>query len=86
MSNFGFRSFANVLAYIAVILVGAALLVQALLGDGMVAYVFKTIADVLAYVMLAISSFSYAKSRRSVVYIIIWIVAVALIAVSYIIH
>lgn len=86
MSNFGFRSFANVIAYIAVILVGAALLVQALLGDGMVAYVFKTIADVLAYVMLAISSFSYAKSRRSVVYIIIWIVAVALIAVSYIIH
>ena len=85
MSNYGFRSFANVLAYIAVILVGASLLIQALLGGGTVAYILKTVADVIAYVMLAIASFSYATSRRSATYVIIWIVAIVLIAVSYII-
>lgn len=85
MSKFSFRSFANLMAYIAVVLVGAALLIQAVLKGNQVAAAFKMVADVIAYVMLAISSFSYAKSRRNVVFIIIWIVAVVLIVVSYII-
>lgn len=85
MSNFTFRSFANLMAYIAVVLVGTALLIQSVLKGNQIAQAFKMVADAIAYVMLAITSFSYAKSRRNVVFILIWLVAVVLIVVSYII-
>ena len=45
MSNFGFRSFANVIAYIAVILVGVSLLLNSLLSTNQIAWAFKMIAD-----------------------------------------
>ena len=83
--KFTWKGFANLMAYIAVILVGVSLLIQACLKGNQVASVFKMIADIVAYVMLTIASFSYAKSRRSVVFLIIWIIAVVLIVVSYVI-
>ena len=56
-----------------------------LLGANQLASMFKMAADILAYIMLVIASFSYARSRRNVIFVIIWIVAVVLIVVSYII-
>ena len=85
MSNLSYRSFASVLAYISVVLVGSSLLISALLGANQLASMFKMAADILAYIMLVIASFSYARSRRNVIFVIIWIVAVVLIVVSYII-
>ena len=84
MSNLTYRSFASELAYIAVILVGCSLLIQALLKGSQIATVLKMTADILAYTMLVIASFSYARSRRNVIFVIIWIVSVVLIVVSYI--
>lgn len=80
------KSFANILSYIAVVLVGVALLVQALIkGNSEISGIIKMIADIIAYVILVMCSFTYAKSRRSVVFLIIWIIAVILIVVSYIV-
>ena len=71
MSNLSYRSFASVLAYISVVLVGASLLISALLGTNQLASMFKMAADILAYIMLVIASFSYARSRRNVIFVII---------------
>ena len=83
--KFSMKSFASLMAYIAVVLVGLALLIQSIFKGNQVASAFKIVADVIAYVMLSFYSFAYAKSRRSIVYIIIWIVAVVMIVVSYVI-
>ena len=81
----GFKSFANLLSYIAVIFVGVALILQKVLDGGQIAQILKMIAEIFAYVILAISSFAYARSRRSIIFVLVWVVAVVLIIVSYII-
>ena len=86
MSKYTFKSAANVLAYVAIILVGVALIVKSIIGGGQIANILKTTADCIAYFMLAIPSYAYAKSRRSPVFMIVWVIALALIAASYFIH
>ena len=83
--KFNLKSFLSIMAYVAVVAVGVALLLQALLKGEQVAGIIKLVADVIAYLMLVIYSFAYAKSRRSVVFVIVWIIAVVLIVISYII-
>ncbi len=84
--KFNWKSFANILAYVAVVLVGVALLIQALIkGNNEVSGIIKMVADIIAYAILIMCSFTYAKSRRSVVFLIIWVIAVILIVVSYIV-
>ena len=82
MSNLSYRSFASVLAYISVVLVGASLLISALLGANQLASMFKMAADILAYIMLVIASFSYARSRRNVIFVIIPLLLVKLMYIS----
>ena len=83
--NHSLRSVANVLAYLGVILVAASLIVSSLFQGYQFSYILSRIASLISYILLIISSFMYAKSRRSVVYLIVWLVAVVLIVVSYII-
>ena len=82
MSNLSYGSFASVLAYISVVLVGASLLISALLGTNQLASMFKMAADILAYIMLVIASFSYARSRRNVIFVIIPLLLVKLMYIS----
>jgi uncharacterized membrane protein len=84
MSKFTYKSVANVLAYAAVVLVGVSLLLNKLFDGNQIASIFKHVADILAYTMLAISSISYATSRRNAVFVIVWIIAVVMIVVSYV--
>ncbi len=86
MSKYTFKSAANVLAYVAIILVGVALIVKSIIGSGQISNILKTTADCIAYFMLTIPSYAYAKSRRSAVFMIVWVFAIALIALSYFIH
>ncbi len=83
--NHSLRSVANVLAYIGVILVAASLIVSSIFQGYQFSLILSRIASLISYILLIISSFMYAKSRRSVVYLIVWLVAVVLIVVSYII-
>ena len=73
--------FVNFLSFVAIILVGLALILKnTSFGDKL-----SDIASIIAYAMLAIFSFFYARSKRNLVFIILWIAAVVLIVVSYII-
>lgn len=83
MSNYTYKSLANILAYIAIILVGIALVVKSIIGGGQIASILKTTADCIAYFMLALPSYAYARSRRNIAFLIIWVIAITLIVVSY---
>ena len=55
--KFNWKSFANILAYVAVVLVGVALLIQALIkGNNEVSGIIKMVADIIAYAILIMCS------------------------------
>ncbi len=83
MSKYTVKSVANVLAYGAVVLVGLALIIRSVINAGQLANILKHTADAIAYLILAIESFNYAKSRRNSAFLIVWVIAVILISVSY---
>ena len=82
--SYNWRSFINLLAYVATFCIGVALLVGKI-GVGSIASAFSTVAEVLAYLVTAIAAFSFAKSRGHWAYYVIWIVCVVLIVVLMII-
>lgn len=83
-SNWNWRNFINMLAYVATFCIGVALLVGRL-GVGSIAGAFRTVAEILAYVVTAISAFYFACSRRHWAYYLIWVICVVLIVVLMII-
>ncbi len=78
------KGFANFLAFVAVVLVGLALILSQLpfIKETAVGPAISLIAQALAYSLVSYYAFLYARSKRSWVYIVIWIVALVLIAVS----
>ena len=83
-SNWNFRNFLNLIAYVAIFCIGAALLIGKL-GVGSLAGAFRTVAEVLAYIVTAVSAFYFAANRRHWAYYLIWVVCVVLIVVLIII-
>lgn len=79
--KFTLKMVVNFIAFVAVILVGIALILKNTSIGGQL----QLVANVIAYVMLAIFAFFYAKSKRSIIFILLWLAAVVLIVVSYII-
>lgn len=78
MANFNFKKIANFFAYVAIIFVAIALVVGRFWKD---VQVLEEIAAVIAYAITSISAFFYAKSKSSVWFMIIFIIAVVLIFV-----
>ena len=75
----------NFLAYCAVIAVGVALAIAFLLskvggGNGTLTNALQVIANALAYIVTACYSWRWARTRGTA-FIIVWVVAVVLIAV-----
>lgn len=83
-SNWNWRHFLNLLAYVAIFCIGVSLLIGKI-GVGSIASAFRTVAEVLAYSVTAVSAFYYACSRRHWAYYLIWVVCVVLIVVLMII-
>lgn len=79
--KFTLKMVVNFIAFVAVILVGIALILKNTSIGGQLQF----IANVIAYVMLAVFAFFYAKSKRNIVFVLLWLAAVVLIVVSYII-
>lgn len=83
MSKFEFKKLVNMLAYVAVVIVGVTLVLSGLMPK------FSNMLNDFAYYILlfvvAVTSFAYAKSKRNIAYLVVWVVAVALIVVSYVI-
>ena len=80
----------NLLAFVALTLVGIALLLGRVLS-GDISSAFRTIAEVLAYVVVAFYALFWAIERRRstvsfIVHLVIWAVAVTLIVVFMILR
>lgn len=80
----GWRSILNLLAYIAIVCIGIALLIGKI-GGASLAGAFEKVASILAYLVTAVSAFYFAASRRHWAYYVIWIVCVVLIVVLMVI-
>lgn len=83
-SNWNWRHFLNLIAYVAIFCIGVSLLIGKI-GVGSIAGAFRTVAEVLAYSVTAVSAFYYACSRRHWAYYLIWVICVVLIVVMMII-
>ncbi len=79
------KGFVNFLAYLAIMLIAVALIVQYVLNafevSSNVVSAMNTIAQFIAYAITAVFAFYFAKSRRSIGYMIAYVVAVILIVV-----
>ena len=80
----GWRSILNLIAYIAIVCIGVALLIGKI-GGTTLAGSFEKVASILAYLVTAVSAFYFAASRRHWAYYAIWIVCVVLIVVLMVI-
>ena len=80
----GWRSVLNLIAYIAIVCIGVALLIGKI-GGASLAGSFKRVAEILAYTVTAVSAFYFANSRRHWAYYLIWVICVVLIVVIMII-
>ncbi len=78
------RGFLSLLAFISVVCIGLALTIGKI-GGGNLSSSLRLISDILAYFIVAISSFTFAYNRRHWTYFVIWAVCVALIVVFLII-
>ena len=87
MSNrsINWKGFINFLAYCGLVLIGLTLLLNTIFKDGEITRALSLIANVIAYILVSISAFYYAKSKRNMWFLIVWIVAVVLIVVFYIV-
>ena len=78
--------FVNLLAFIAVILIGVSLILSRIHVFGQVAGAFLIIANVIAYSVVAIVSFFYIANKKNIWLWIVWVVSIVLIVISYIIR
>ena len=87
MSNksVNWKGFINFLAYCGIVLIGLVLLLNTIFKPGEFTRALSLIANVIAYIIVAISAFYYAKSKRNFWFLLVWIIAIVLIIVFYIV-
>ena len=83
-NNNGFKSVMNLLAFVAIILIALSLILSKLNFAASINHACTLIANVIAYLMVAISSYYFVRSRRGIAYTITWIVCVVVIVVMMI--
>lgn len=83
--SINWRHLVNFFAYISITLIGLVLILSKVF-TGNIVNALSTIAHVLSYIIVSISAFFYAKSKRNIWFLVVWIVAIVLIVVFYIIR
>lgn len=80
----GFKNIMNFLAYIAVIVIGLALIFSLIFktNQGEIAKALSLVSQILSYLLVAYYSLMYVKTKRNWVHYLIWAIAVGLIVVS----
>ena len=76
------KQFLNFLSYVAVALIALALVCGKLLGwilNPNIVHILTLIAECIAYLIVAIYGFIYAKSKKNKAWIIVYIVCIVLI-------
>lgn len=86
MTDIKTKKFFNMLAFYSIIFLAVSLLLRQIFGNGgnvfaQITQVITQIAQALAYVAASIAAYGYVRAKRSVVYIILYVIAVVLIAV-----
>lgn len=82
-NNVNWRSFVNLCAYIAIVMIGVALILSKIISGSEVVAALNIIANVLSYIIVGIAAYCYAASKRNFWYFAIWLVAIVLIVVFY---
>lgn len=77
------KKFFNLLAFIALIISGVALLISKIFfgANTNTAMILNNTAYVLAFVVTAVSAYHYVRTRRSLVWLIVYIIAVIIVVV-----
>lgn len=79
------RSLLSALSYGAVFCIGVALVLQFVfqkIGSGArIADAFEIVAECLAYLVVSVHAFYFARTKRNMAYIICWAIAVTLIVI-----
>jgi len=73
------RVLTNLLAFVAVILIAAALILAKLNIAPNVSHIFEKIAAIVAYSLVGLSSFWFAISKRSVTIKLVWVASCVVI-------
>ena len=72
-------------SFVAVILIGVSLLLSRIHAFGDVANAFLVIANAIAYSIVAITSVVYVAKKKNIWLWLVWVAAIVLIIVSYVI-
>ena len=76
------KKFFNAMAFVALVISGVALLISKIfLGTSTAATVLNSIAYVLAFVVTSFCAFFYVRTKRSIAWTIVYIVAVIIVIV-----
>lgn len=85
MANKDFKGIINFFAFVAIVLVGVALLLANIGLNGDVSNALTLVANLLAYLITAIAGFYFVKNKNNVWCWVVYAVALILIIISYII-
>ena len=77
------RKFFNAMAFVALIISGIALLVSKIFfsANGPIAAVLNNIAYVLAFVVTSFCAYLYVRTKRNIVYTVLYIIAVIIVII-----
>ena len=78
-TSVSFRYVINCLSFFASVIIGIVLILSKVGLSGQVSNILSLVAQSLSYLVVVFAGFYYARSKRSIVYLIIWAVAAALI-------
>lgn len=86
MNELKLKKLVNAVAYFAIIFLAVALLFSQISSGstslfGSIANIFERLANVIAYLIVAVMAFFYVKTKRNIIYMITYIVAIILIIV-----
>lgn len=81
----GFRKIINFFSFIAIFFIGIILLINWIFGDKIpqVTSVLMQASIVLAFFVTCVNAYYYVRSKRNGVYLLLYLIAVILIAVCY---
>lgn len=77
------KKFFNAMAFVALVISGIALLISKIFfgANTTVSAILNNIAYILAFVVTAFAAFNYVRTRRSITWTIVYIVAVIIVVV-----
>lgn len=79
----GYKKFIYAISFVSLFFIGLVLLFNLIFGQEFIniANILNNIATILAYFVVVINAFFFVRTKRSIVYMVLYIIAVLLISV-----